>query len=829
MQTASRRFLRRATLVSIALIVHLDGAVAQQAPLADAGLPCYAATDPVQLNATASRDPDAGTLWYAWTQLSGPPVTIADAETPTPTVGGFVQTDVVQECVFELTVTDAEMQSDSAQTRVLIVPDFGAESVELYNDAFNPAKPTMIYFGGGNCTIGNWDFDYGARLSTGHLWKWLDRVNVVWFPNSYGPDSGPGRTYYKYGDMLIVYLWRVAPDYAQPIQTLGWSTGGQPAIDVGIRLNQTYADPRYAVNHVTFLDAVAYCRDYTESVAQYLAGPVAGETCWVENHVASLAENHISGGSPSFPLFHEGVLNVEFERYRATGMGWLSQHLLGNDWLWQSLRNSEAMAFNAGVVAGAYWSVIGPGKNLQLASTPGRHVYHFRWRDDGMEMADEALFPGRLPEPVTLAAWSAGVEPSEGAILSCHPSENAVLYELLLGSQADDLSAYRLVRETATPPMEAVVEFGPEDTFWTVRVRDAYGSTIYADPIPLDLTDLPLPTVENLRTHQIYGLIQHAVLDAQPGDTIVLAPGLYEENVEIDLPVTIRSSLPDDPLVVAETILRGRDASAVVSFSGPGTSAGTLAGLTVESDTLGVWCRDAMPVLRSCVVDVPKGVAVDSWYGRPPTLIDCTLLGEVVESAEPGLIACWLFDEGSGEIALDVAGGHDGLLSGDPVWRSDAGRFAGALHFDGAADAVVVDETVLNPADGPFSIFAWIEGAAPGQTIISQVEGTGWLMADPSRGALMTTLAPPAGRKAVLPLISQVPITDGNWHRIGFVWDGAMRALYVDETRVAEDAQGSLAPCTGGLHIGCDNDQSPDTFFTGLIDDVRIYNRAVTP
>ena len=150
-----------------------------------------------------------------------------------------------------------------------------------------------------------------------------------------------------------------------------------------------------------------------------------------------------------------------------------------------------------------------------------------------------------------------------------------------------------------------------------------------------------------------------------------------------------------------------------------------------------------------------------------------------------------------------------------------------SLQFDGVADAVVVDETVLNPADGTFSIFAWIKGGAPGQTIVSQVEGTGWLMADPSQGALMTALAPPAGRKAIPPLVSEVPITDGNWHRIGFVWDGATRALYVDETRVAEDAQPNLAPCTGGLHIGCDEDQSPARFFAGVIDGVRIYNRPV--
>jgi len=45
----------------------------------------------------------------------------------------------------------------------------------------------------------------------------------------------------------------------------------------------------------------------------------------------------------------------------------------------------------------------------------------------------------------------------------------------------------------------------------------------------------------------------------------------------------------------------------------------------------------------------------------------------------------------------------------------------------------------------------------------------------------------------------------------------------------AGDEQDSLEANNGGLYIGCGADQSPDSFFTGLIDDVRIYNRAVHP
>jgi hypothetical protein len=78
-------------------------------------------------------------------------------------------------------------------------------------------------------------------------------------------------------------------------------------------------------------------------------------------------------------------------------------------------------------------------------------------------------------------------------------------------------------------------------------------------------------------------------------------------------------------------------------------------------------------------------------------------------------------------------------------------------------------------------------------------------------------------------LFSDAIITDGNWHRIGFVWDGAKRALYVDDFLVAEDAQTALAECCGGLNIGCGRDLTAGTFFTGLIDEVRIYDRVVAP
>jgi hypothetical protein len=74
-------------------------------------------------------------------------------------------------------------------------------------------------------------------------------------------------------------------------------------------------------------------------------------------------------------------------------------------------------------------------------------------------------------------------------------------------------------------------------------------------------------------------------------------------------------------------------------------------------------------------------------------------------------------------------------------------------------------------------------------------------------------------------------ITDGQWHRICFVWDGSYRHLYVDGVEVANDTEplSGLNDASGGMYIGTGSSRAPGTFFSGLIDDIRIYNRAVSP
>jgi len=190
------------------------------------------------------------------------------------------------------------------------------------------------------------------------------------------------------------------------------------------------------------------------------------------------------------------------------------------------------------------------------------------------------------------------------------------------------------------------------------------------------------------------------------------------------------------------------------------------------------------------------------------------------------LVAHWKLDETEGTVAYDnIVGDKAGTVNGEAVWQPAGGKVGGALQFDGIDDYVSTP-FVLNPFDGAFSSFAWIKGGEPGEVIISQTDGVGygstWLCADAS-GRLATSLM------FFFPTLeSESVITDGAWHHIGLVWDGSHRCLYVDGAEVVKDSEAMGVNSDGGLYVGASKDLDAGSFFSGLIDDVRIYNQALS-
>ncbi len=667
-------------------------------PVAEAGRPLYTGGEAVTLSGAGSHDPDnSGALSYRWAQISGPPVQITDANTMTPTVSGFARSGILENCFFELTVDDGQYVGLPDLVEIRIVPNTPGISMSNESREFDPNKPTVCYFGGGDCITGGGSWGGPA---------WSQRANVL--SVSYGPDLGNNAAYERCGDAIVLFLARSAPDYKQPIQTIGFSTGGQPAIDAARRLNLTYRDPRYAVNRITFVDG--RCRDYSASILEFLMSSVDDEQCWIDSY-------------DSAPVFYPGILNAHVSN---------GNHGTPPTYYRISLTNPQMNDFNGGLVAGAYWSVIGPGKNLQLALAPTQEIYKFRGYDavspgyGYMLFYDEANSPGRLPQPVTLVGPVDVGDPC-GVVLTCQPSENAVGYELLFGVDPYRVMDFQVVCDTEGPP-DAVIRALPfEKTWWTVRARDAYGSTIYADPLPLRAFNLTLP-VENVRRGRRYATVQQAVDDADPGDEILLQPGTYYENVNLTgKSLSIRSTAPDDPMVVAATVIDGEGHGAALDCSGRPDDAVALHGLTLTNGANGLCCSGTLVSLRNCMVVGNRQAGIKLWDESHLTAVNCLVAGNGGAGIE-----MWC-----DKVGRVVPYNHAVLANCTIVENAGNGVWGGrptvtnSILWNNSGDQITGDTVVVTYSD--------VQGGHPGQGNVDadpefvrsgQWDGTVWLTGD---------------------------------------------------------------------------------------------------
>lgn len=422
------------------------------APIADAGMKRYVSSgSSVTLDASDSYDPDGyGTLSYQWRQVSGQSVTITGANTQTPLISGFINTDSlpghVQICTFELIVDDGNLSSQPKTVTVTVVPNYGSYKLLLINPPFDASRPTIVGFGGGQCTMGGSFTFKNAPLA------WTEKAN--WFT------SGWQAWFSQYADWLIVYLSTYAPNYSQPIQVFGYSGGGEPAPEFSKYMNSTYHDSRYAVNRLTLFDAV--CKDHTPDIAQFHENAVDGEQCWTDNYMSNAA------GYTQRVIAN--TLNVTCIPIRA------------HDYPPAAYKLASFEYGNGGLVAYAYLSVIGAGKNYQLNT----NVFKYYFIDPKIapfSFFDTNLYPGKILAPVTLVGPSDGdILSSEGASFGCAVCENAVGYHLLFGSDPYRVMDYNIITDTPTPPNTLITDLPFRATYWTVRAYDQFGSTMYADP-----------------------------------------------------------------------------------------------------------------------------------------------------------------------------------------------------------------------------------------------------------------------------------------------------------------------------------------------------------
>lgn len=194
----------------------------------------------------------------------------------------------------------------------------------------------------------------------------------------------------------------------------------------------------------------------------------------------------------------------------------------------------------------------------------------------------------------------------------------------------------------------------------------------------------------------------------------------------------------------------------------------------------------------------------------------------------PLFVAHWKLDEAEGNIASNSVGNVPGLIHGGAQWQPTAGHTDGALSLDGSTGYLGTG-FVLDPADGSFTVSIWVKGGRPGQVLLSQALGQVWISIDSVTDGLRSNLL--YGTRNAAAIVSHTPITEDQWHFIRLVWDGSRRHLYMDEVEVAADANpiNNLLSSRAGFYFGAGTRLDNGSFWTGLIDDIRIYKRVVVP
>ena len=216
------------------------------------------------------------------------------------------------------------------------------------------------------------------------------------------------------------------------------------------------------------------------------------------------------------------------------------------------------------------------------------------------------------------------------------------------------------------------------------------------------------------------------------------------------------------------------------------------------------------------------------------------------DANDPNLVGFWELDDGSGSTAADSSvNGYTGTLMGEPNWVS--GKVGGALEFNGGSDYVVVNGCYGVLGNGPATSTAWFKAPASEAGTWFRDIVTWGTNVDSDVGRWELTLNYGRlflGMAGGFVKVDRV-IADDQWHHVAAVLpdkvnatmgdiklyiDGDLQSVYANNpTKVVnihgpDDANGIF----NDVYIGWYAEGKSSAYWLGLIDEVRIYDRALT-
>jgi hypothetical protein len=193
-------------------------------------------------------------------------------------------------------------------------------------------------------------------------------------------------------------------------------------------------------------------------------------------------------------------------------------------------------------------------------------------------------------------------------------------------------------------------------------------------------------------------------------------------------------------------------------------------------------------------------------------------------AVKPNLVAAYGFEESTGLQAIDASGfGNHGTISG--ARRVATTQFGNVLEFNGSNNWVTVNGSASLDLMTGMTLEAWIyPTAVSGWTTALLKEQTGGLAYALYANYLCQSVTI-GGSERVLMAGPSLP--SNTWTHLAATYDGATQKLYVNGALVGNRSEtGAITLSNGALRIG--GNSVWGEYFTGYIDEVRVYNRALT-
>ncbi len=292
------------------------------------------------------------------------------------------------------------------------------------------------------------------------------------------------------------------------------------------------------------------------------------------------------------------------------------------------------------------------------------------------------------------------------------------------------------------------------------------------------------------------------------------------------------------PLSVISAVSGGAVVTGGVPVTITGTASdvgGAVGGVEVSTDGGRSWRRADgednwsytwVPAAAGPATIISRAVDDSANLEIPTSSVSVTV--ELAPTSNVGLVAAWDFNEGSGTTLIDRSGtGNNGTVVGATY---TAGVSETGLFFDGTDDFVSVADDDSLDLDNGLTVEAWVQPAdIDGWTSVVFKEAAGGLSYalyasdntnNPPAGYVRVAAGDPAARGAgALELLQ--------WNHLAMTHDGFFVRLYVNGALVSQTAAtGNVSSSDLPLAIG-GNSVFANEYFHGLVDEVRIYNRAL--